>query len=339
VQRREELSLNEAKAFIDDLAEMRIPLLMFSGGEPLVRRDFWELAAYAKSKGLKTALSSNGTLITRRVAEKIKDYGIEYVGISLDGAKKETHDAMRNQPGSFDKSVKALKNCVEIGLKCGIRVTVTKENYKEIPDLIDLSIRLKVPRFCLYWLVPSGRGKTLFDDKNLKTDEALQILDILYTKAKELDPEKIEILTVDAPQDGVYVLNKLAEDESPEYENALSLLQSTGDSCSAGNRIANVDPSGDVYPCQFAQIPELRIGNVKQRKFSEIWEDDANPILSAFRNKAKSLKGKCGKCAHRQLCGGGCRIRAYFQYRDLWAEDPFCPYNSTKSSIRKQTHI
>jgi MoaA/NifB/PqqE/SkfB family radical SAM enzyme len=276
-QRKEELSLNEAKAFIDDLAEMRIPLLMLSGGEPLVRKDFWELAAYAKTKGLKTALSSNGTLITRRVAEKIKEHGIEYVGISLDGSKNETHDAIRNQPGSFDKSVKALKNCVEIGLKCGIRVTVTKENYEEIPDLIDLSIQLNVPRFCLYWLVPSGRGKTLFDSKKLRINEALKILDFLYVRAKQLDPEKIEILTVDAPQDGVYVLQKLAEEKSPEYENALSLLQSTGDSCSAGNRIANVDPSGDVYPCQFAQIPELRIGNIKQRKLSEIWEDDANP--------------------------------------------------------------
>lgn len=325
-KKEEELSLDEAKAFLDDLAEMGIPLLMFSGGEPLIRKDIWELAAYAQSRGLKTALSSNGTLITKRVAEKIKEYGIEYVGISLDGAKNETHDAMRNQPGSFKKAVEALRNCIEIGLKCGIRVTVTRRNYKEIPKLIDLSIQLKVPRFCLYWLVPSGRGKTLFENQKLKSEEALRLLDVLYTKAKKFDPEKMEILTVDAPQDGVYILNRLAAEESPEYENALSLLQSTGDSCSAGNRIANIDPSGNVYPCQFAQMPELRIGNIKQRRFSEIWEDEASPILSAFRNKVKNLKGKCRKCAYRELCGGGCRIRAYFQYGDLWAEDPFCPF-------------
>ena len=233
---------------------------------------------------------------------------------------------MRNQPGSFKKAVEALRNCIEIGLKCGIRVTVTRRNYKEIPKLIDLSIQLKVPRFCLYWLVPSGRGKTLFENQKLKSEEALRLLDVLYTKAKKFDPEKMEILTVDAPQDGVYILNRLAAEESPEYENALSLLQSTGDSCSAGNRIANIDPSGNVYPCQFAQMPELRIGNIKQRRFSEIWEDEASPILSAFRNKVKNLKGKCRKCAYRELCGGGCRIRAYFQYGDLWAEDPFCPF-------------
>lgn len=328
VQRREELSLDEAKDFLDDLAGMRIPLLMFSGGEPLVRRDFWELAAYARSKGLKTALSSNGTLITRKVAERIKEAGIEYVGVSLDSANEKTHDAIRGQPGSFIRSVRALKNCVEIGLKCGIRVTATKDNYREIPDLIDLSIQLNVPRFCLYWLVPSGRGRKLFNEKKLEKGEVMRLLDALYTRAKKLGPEKIEILTVDAPQDGIYVLNKLSEENSPEYENALRLLKFTGDSCSAGNRIANVDPSGNVYVCQFAQLPELRVGNVRKQRFSEIWNDDANPALSAFRNKVKNLRGKCGKCTHRQLCGGGCRIRAYFQHGDLWAEDPLCFYSS-----------
>lgn len=324
-QRKDELSLNEAKAFIDDLAEMRIPLLMFSGGEPLVRKDFWKLVAHARPMGLKLALSSNGTLITKAVAKKIKKAEIEYVGISLDGANEETHDAIRRQPGSFSRSVTALKNCVDIGLKCGVRVTATKDNYHEIPDLLNLLIQLDVPRFCLYWLVPSGRGKGLFADKNLKTHEVMRIVDILYMKAKELDPEKTEILTVDAPQDGIYILNRLKEENSPEYDNALKLLQFTGDSCSAGDRIANVDPSGNVYVCQFAQLTELKVGNVKQQRFSEIWKDDTNPILSAFQNKVKNLKGKCSKCTYKQLCGGGCRIRAYFQYGDLWAEDPLCP--------------
>jgi radical SAM protein with 4Fe4S-binding SPASM domain len=145
-------------------------------------------------------------------------------------------------------------------------------------------------------------------------------------KAKELDPEKVEILTVDAPQDGIYILKKLEEENSPEYGNALRLLEFVGDSCSAGDRIANVDPSGNVYVCQFAQLAELKVGNIRQQKFSEIWKDEVNPILSTFRNKVRKLKGKCGKCAHKQLCGGGCRIRAYFQYGDLWAEDPLCPF-------------
>ncbi len=326
-QRRDELSLNEAKAFIDDLAEMRIPLLMFTGGEPIVRRDFWDLVAYAKSNGLKLALSSNGTLITKEIAKKIKEAEIEYVGISLDGANEKTHDTIRGQSGSFNKSVEALKNCVEIGVKCGVRVTATRDNYREIPDLLDLLIQLNVPRFCLYWLVPSGRGKGLFADKNLKTSEVARILDLLYAKAKKFDPEKTEILSVDAPQDGIYMLKKLKEENSPEYENALRLLEFTGDSCSAGDRVANVDPSGNVYVCQFAQLDELKVGNIRQHKFSEIWTDDFNPILSTFRNKVKNLKGKCGECAYKQICGGGCRIRAYFHHGEVMAEDPLCPHD------------
>lgn len=318
-----ELSLEEAKVFIDDLAEMKIPLLMFTGGEPLVRRDFWELADYASARGLKIALSTNGTLITKEVAAKIKEFGIEYVGVSLDGAKEETHDIIRNQPGSFKKAMQALKNCTELGLKSGIRVTVTKDNYREIADLIDLSLSLNIPRFCVYWLVPSGRGKRIYE-KQLEPRDIFHIFDLLYQRSKDLDPEKMEILTVDAPQDSVYLLNKLRGDER---ENALKLLQLTGDSCSAGDRVANVDPVGNVYPCQFAQLEELKVGNIREKKFSELWNDTMNPVLSAFRAKAELLSGKCGSCQYKELCGGGCRIRAYAQYGDIWAEDPLCFVN------------
>ena len=331
---RNELSLEEAKAFIADLAEMRIPLLLFTGGEPLVRKDFWELADYATARGLKTALSTNGTLITKEVAAKIKALEIEYVGVSLDGAKEETHDAIRNQPGCFKKAVQALRNCAEIGLKAGIRVTITRDNYQEIADLLDLSLELKVPRFCVYWLVPSGRGKEIYN-LQLEPQEVAHIFDLLYQRARELDPEKMEILTVDAPQDGVYLLNKLREDDSQEYENALKLLQYTGDSCSAGDRVANVDPSGNVYPCQFAQLEEFKIGNIRERKFSELWNDSENPVLAVFREKTKFLKGKCGSCVYKDLCGGGCRIRAYAQYGDIWAEDPLCPFNPNHEITHK----
>lgn len=319
-----ELTLDEAKAFIDDLAEIKTPLLMFSGGEPLVRNDIWKLLDHARSRGLKTALSSNGTLITKNVAKKIKDLEVEYVGISLDGANEKIHDAIRNQPGSFRKSVRALKNCVEAGLKCGIRMTITKDNYHEVSRLLSLAIRLGVPRFCIYWLVPSGRGRQLYSSKRLGNEEVTKVLDLLYMKAKEFNSSCLEILTVDAPQDGVYILNKLMEESSPEYKNALKLLEYMGDACSAGERIANVDSAGNVYPCQFAQLEELKIGNIRQRKFSEIWSDSENPMLSAFRNKTAHLKGKCSLCAYKELCKGGCRIRAYIEYGDIWAEDPLC---------------
>ncbi|RLG34533.1 radical SAM/SPASM domain-containing protein [Methanosarcinales archaeon] len=324
--RSRELSTEEAKAFIEDLAQMKIPLLLFTGGEPLMRRDFWELTNHATAHGLKTALSTNGTLITHDVAARIKESGIEYVGISLDGATEETHDRIRNQPGCFKKAVQALRNCADIGLKAGIRVTLTRDNYEEIGRLLELSQELQVPRFCVYWLVPSGRGKEIYD-RQLSALEAYRIFKLLYQRACELDPEQMEILTVDAPQDGIYLLERMKEEGNSEYENALRLLQYTGDSCSAGDRVANVDPSGNVYPCQFAQMDEFKIGNVRERRFSELWNDAANPVLKVFREKTKFLRGKCGSCVYKELCGGGCRIRAFARYGDIWAEDPLCNYN------------
>ena len=283
-----ELSLDEAKAFVDDLAAIPVPLLLFTGGEPLVRKDFFELAEHTTAKGLKTALSTNGTLITKEVAARIKDAGIEYAGVSLDGAKAETHDGIRNQPGSFNKAVQALKNCADVGLKAGVRITVTRDNYREIADLLDLSCELEVPRFCVYWLVPSGRGKEIYE-KQLEPHEVSEIFDLLYERARDMNPDDMEILTVDAPQDGIYLLNKMKADASPEYDNALKLLQYVGDSCSAGDRVANVDPVGNVYPCQFAQLEEFKIGNIRERKFSELWNDSENPVLAAFREKRKPV--------------------------------------------------
>ncbi len=321
-----ELSTEEAKAFIADLATIKVPLLMFSGGEPLVRPDFWELAEFAKACGLTTAMSTNGTLITRKVAERIRESGIEYVGVSLDGATGGTHDAIRNKPGCFDTSVQALKYCRDAGIKTGIRITVTKDNIDEVAPLIDLAHELKVPRFCVYWLVPSGRGGGMYD-KQITVNESSRIFDILFQRAEELKGEGIEFLTVDAPQDGIRLLNKLKESGSGEFENALTLLRCTGDSCSAGDRVANVDPSGTIYPCQFMQREEFRIGNVREQKFSRIWTNAENPVLRAFRQKKSLLTGKCGSCGYKDLCGGGCRIRAYAHYGDLWADDPLCPYS------------
>ncbi len=323
-ERAGELSTKEAKAFIDDVSEMGVPLLLFTGGEPLVRNDFWELAAHAKAKKLRAVISTNGTLITKNIAKRLKDSGISYVGISIDGADSETHDAIRNQRGSFAKAIQALKNCVEINLKCGIRITASKDNVAEIPNLLDLCLELGVPRFCLYWLVPSGRGKGMYDDKQLNREEILKTLDFLFEKAKNLDPSLIEILTVDAPQDGIYLLKKMKEENHPEYKNAYKLLSFTGDSCSAGDRAANVDPVGNIYACQFAQRPELVVGNVRDRKFSEIWNNSDSDILTKFRAKKEQLRGICGDCVNKNICGGGCRIRALNQHGDIWAEDSMC---------------
>jgi len=163
-----------------------------------MRNDFWDLAEFARSSGPTTAMSTNRTLITGESAQRIKECGIEYVGVSLDGATPATHDTILNKPGCFERSIRALSLCSNAGIKTGIRITVTKENLHEVEPLIDLANELKVPRFCVYWLVPNGRGGGTYD-KQITVEEFTRVFDLLFRNAEELKSEVIEFLTVDAP--------------------------------------------------------------------------------------------------------------------------------------------
>ncbi|MCE5338311.1 MAG: radical SAM protein [Methanomicrobiaceae archaeon] len=322
-RREDELTTDEATALIDDLAGAGVPLLLFSGGEPLVREDFWILAAHARRRGLPAVLSTNGTLITPDIARRLRDVGIGYAGISLDGATAATHDAFRGVPGSFDRSVQALRNCIDAGLRCGVRFTVTKRNHDELGRLITLSRALGVHRFCVYWLVPSGRGGDVHADLQVGPGEVQAVLDLVYRETLRTDPGVMEFLTVDAPQDGACLLARLEADANPAYDRAYSLLARMG-GCSAGKRVANIDPSGNVYPCQFAQFEEFSVGNIRDRPFSDLWNDPGNPVLAAFRAGGTEPGSSCGTCGRREVCGTGCRIRAYARGGDLNGGDPLC---------------
>ncbi len=322
--RSDELSLGEIKKVIDDLSSMGTPLILLSGGEPLVRGDFWEIAAYIKSKGMKSALSTNGTLIDYDVAARLKECGVEYAGISLDGASAKTHDRLRNCEGSFEASVAALRACKDAGLMCGVRITVAKDNYRELAELIDLAENAGASRFCLYWLVPSGRGGEGHQARQLDSTEVEEIIDVLFKKAHEIDPKKLEILTVDSPQDSVYFLRRMREEDPENARTVEELLSFMGTGCTAGDRVANIDPSGNVYPCQFTQEAALLVGNIRKNSFSSLWNDDENPVLKAFRKRPVELEGACGTCIEKKICGGGCRARAYLRTKSLSSEDPFC---------------
>lgn len=319
-----ELTTKEAMGVIDDLAGMGVPLILFTGGEPLMREDIWDLARHARSQGLKMALSTNGTLITPDVALRIKECGIEYAGISLDGAKAQTHDRFRNMPGAFDQTIAAFAACRQAGLRCGVRVTLTKENCHELEALVDLALSLGASRFCLYWLVPTGRGLDSYGRLQLDTNEVTDALNLLYRKAKQTDPASMEFLTVDAPQDCIHLLASMEKDGSDDVIEARELLASLKGGCSAGTRVANIDAPGNVYPCQFARSPEFHIGNIRDRPFSDIWADTKNPVLARFRQKEAQFGGRCGACNYRELCGGGCRVRAHAVEGDFLGEDPFC---------------
>ncbi|NMC35273.1 MAG: radical SAM protein [Veillonellaceae bacterium] len=319
-----ELTTAEAFGVIDDLADMGVPLILFTGGEPLMRADIWELATHARSRGLKMALSTNGTLITPDIVRRIKECGIEYAGISLDGAIAKTHDRFRNSDGAFDQTIRAFAACKEAGLRCGVRVTLTKENCRELEALVDLSLSLGASRFCLYWLVPTGRGSESYARLQLDRDEVIEALSILYRKAKETDPALMEFLTVDAPQDCIHLLASMEKDGSEDLADARELLESLKGGCSAGTRVANIDTRGNVYPCQFARSPEFLVGNIRDRPFSKIWSDGSNSVLARFRDKQAQFGGRCASCNYRDLCGGGCRVRAHAAEGDFLAEDPFC---------------
>jgi radical SAM protein with 4Fe4S-binding SPASM domain len=319
-----ELTTTEAMSVIDDLADMGVPLILFSGGEPLMREDIWDLALYARSRGLKMALSTNGTLIKREVAGRIKECGIEYAGISLDGARAETHDRFRNLPGAFEQTIAGFAACREAGLRCGVRITLTKENCHELEEIVDLALSLGASRFCLYWLVPAGRGIDSYSRLQLDKTDVTDALSLLYRKAKETDPATIEFLTVDAPQDCIHLLASMEKDRSEDLADARTLLESLKGGCSAGTRVANIDAQGNIFPCQFARSPEFLVGNIRSQSFSKLWNDSQNPVLARFREKQASFKGRCLTCCHRDLCGGGCRVRAHAVDGDFFAQDPFC---------------
>jgi Fe-coproporphyrin III synthase len=314
---KDELSLEEGIRLIDDLAELKTPVLIFTGGEPLMSRNFYAYALHATKMGIRTVISTNGTLITPEVARLLSDAGIRYVGISLDSARPESHDKFRGVTGAHALALQGLKNAKEAGLRTGLRVTLTRDNWQEIPALLDLALSQGVPRFCLYHLVPTGRGADIAG-KDVTPEERRSVIKFLAEAAVELKGEEIEILTTDSPMDGAYLLELLKGD--PRRDAVMKLLLNTG-GCSAGIKVANINHRGDVHPCHF--MPSVIVGNVRDRSFRDIWLDNPSDELRDLREVKSRLKGACGECEYLELCGG-CRQKALHYQGDLLGDDPTC---------------
>lgn len=316
-----ELNWDQCVSVVDDLAAYGVPAVLLSGGEPLIHPRFFELAGYARSKGLRLTLSTNGALIDASAACRIKELGFSYVGISLDGIGA-THDFFRGRTGAFTKAVAAFRFCKAVGQKVGLRLTLSRHNIDDLDGILDFIEREDVDRACFYHLVHSGRGHNLVDVTHEDSRSALdKILD--RTSAWAATGRPREILTVDQPADGPYLYLRLKEQDAERAAAALELMKWNGGGLhSSGTGIGNIDTQGNVHPDQFWQ--SLTLGNVKERPFSEIWRDPGNETLAALRQRAGHLEGRCAQCRFLPVCGGGFRVRAVQVTGRLWAPDPAC---------------
>lgn len=310
------LDTDEAKRVIEDLAAWRVPVLLFSGGEPFCRPDIRELAEYAKGKGLRVTFSTNGTLIDEATADWLAQLGTGYVGISIDGTE-EIHDAFRRKKGAYAASVAAIRRLVARGVKVGLRVTMTRLNVAAIPDIFRLMRKERVPRICLYHLVYTGRGQTLARS-DLSAAERRAALDTIIAETERAfaDGCPVEVLTVDNHCDGPYLYLKRPS------ERLMSLLKLNGGN-SSGAGIACISWDGTVFPDQFWR--NHPVGNVRERPFSEIWGNPpTGSLLDQLRHKKDFVKGRCRSCRWLDVCGGNFRARGEAATGDIWGEDPSC---------------
>ncbi len=316
-----ELSTKDGKNLIDDLARFNVPVLLFSGGEPLIRKDLPELAAYTVEKGIRAVISTNGTLISQKTAHLLKDIGLSYVGISLDGMEK-INDRFRGVKGAFQSALDGINNCKEAGIKVGLRFTINKFNESEISKIFTLLDEMEIPRVCFYHLVYAGRGSKLVEE-DLSHEETRAAVDLIIDLTKKLheDGKPKEVLTVDNHADGPYIYLRLLKENPKRAEEALELLK-MNEGNNSGRGIGCISWDGEVHADQFWR--HYSFGNILKRPFSEIWTDTSDPLMKKLKEKKKYVKGRCSTCRWLDICAGNFRVRAEAVTDDVWATDPAC---------------
>lgn len=316
-----ELTYDQGVDLLNDLSEFGTPVVLFSGGEPLIRPDILDLMKYAASTGMRAVISTNGTLINEKMARSLKDIGLSYVGISLDGLQA-THDEFRRIPGTYARVMRAIKNCKDVGLKVGLRFTINKRNFQDIPGIFDLVESERIPRICFYHLVYSGRGAQLIEE-DLSHQETRSVVNTIIDRTKRLHDSgmPVEVLTVDNHADGPFLYLRMLQEDPERAAEALQLLQ-MNEGNNSGRGIGCVSWNGDVHPDQFWR--HLTLGNILDKPFSRIWTDQANELLMKLKDKKAHVTGRCSKCKWLNICGGNFRVRAEAVYGDLWAPDPAC---------------
>jgi len=313
-----ELTTAEAKKFIDDCSDFKVPVLLLSGGEPLMRPDVFDLVEHANKRGIRATFSTNGTLIDKKMAKDIKALNVGYVGISLDGLGG-VNDKFRGHLGAFDKALQGIRNCSEVGQRVGLRFTINRYNFQDLEEIFRLIKDEKIPRVCFYHLVYSGRASDMMQH-DVSHEESRRAMDLIIRKAEEFG-NKCEILTVDNHADIVYLYLQTLKKDPVRAEKVWELMKRNGGNRS-GIAFGNVDPLGNVHSDQFTQ--NYTFGNVRDRAFGDIWTDESNPILAGLKDRKGLLKGRCGKCKWLNVCNGNFRSRAEATTGDFWESDPAC---------------
>ena len=320
-----ELNTQQVYTVMDDLKQFKVPVLILSGGEPLLREDIYDISHRAKTMGFYVGLSTNGTLITPENIHKIAAVGYDYVGISIDGLEK-THDLFRRRQGAFKESMQGIELCKENAIKVGMRFTLTQDTVSELPDILDLMEEKNIDKFYLSHLNYAGRG-----NKNRKDDVFHKMtrtaMDLLFSTCWDAiqSGKEREFVTGNNDADGIYLMqwvkNNLPEIYLKKSEELRTRLEQWGGNASGVN-ISNIDNLGNVHPDTFWW--DYNLGNVKQRAFSEIWQDVSDPLMAGLKQAQRPLKGRCAACKHKAICGGNTRVRAYQLTGDPWEEDPAC---------------
>jgi radical SAM protein with 4Fe4S-binding SPASM domain len=318
---RDELTTAEAKQLLHQLAEANCPVVLFTGGELLLRNDLFDLLAKAKQLPLRTAISTNGTLIDSAVAEKLAEFGVSYVGISIDG-DEQFHDTFRQSTGCFKAALAGVENCQKAGLKTGLRFTITKQNADKIPAVFDIATSANIRRICFYHLIKSGRAEKL-DDQIPTPLQTRSAIDTIIEKTEESVQKELvdEVLTVGNHADGPYLLLKMAEQKNQLHENARQLLLASSGN-KIGEKIASVSWDGCVHPDQFWR--NYSLGNVKNKSFKEIWGNPDEPVLKKLCNKSEFADKRCQQCKWFDLCKGNFRFLGPDPAEENWLLEPAC---------------
>ena len=316
-----ELTTSEAKKLLSQLAEVNCPVVLFSGGEPLLRSDLFELLAEAKKLELRSVLSTNGTLIDSVAAGRLAEAGVKYVGISIDG-KEQFHDEFRNVKGCFKSALTGIENCRKAGIKTGLRFTITKSNFRQIPTVFDIAASVGVRRICFYHLIRTGRAKSL-EDQTLTPGQTRLAVDMIIEKTDDFVKKALldESLTVDNHADGPYILTRMIKEKKQRYEAAKQLLLANGGN-KIGEKIVCVGWDGSVYPDQFWR--NYSLGNIRDKALRQIWNNPDEPILNKLRNKSEFADCRCKRCRWFDLCKGNFRFLGDKTDYEHWLNEPAC---------------